>query len=360
MKYVLIAGSGDEIIFFLDWWYCICIFNCILVMGVRDYTKPNKMWIWLGTISCVIVLVAQWFCLSNREPLKQADTQVGEGREDYIHSVSGGPENGPNLVCMSGYGSGSGWFFRNIDGLAGTMKTILVDWLGTGLSGKAGCAPYRPILSLCLNLLWQRRSPTFPSQKQRGGRGIFSKFFWGVEGEDWIRQVRTHGPQSGRVSCCQLCSEESRESAASDSCLPRCNGLFFIAQISLWKILKECNQLWLLSCQAKKPDNHEPPHWAKSPWTFRGQAWRIMSYLWNSGCTPQMAIRGLGPMGRNLVEGYVQKRFQGEVFLRRATRYIVQWPMTSGPRRIKHAVCYGILSNLGHINLRRIFSPEDW
>lgn len=63
------------------------------------------------------------------------DTPIGEGKEEVIHSITGGSESAPNLVCMPGYGAGAAFYFRNLDAFCAKFRTHAVDWLGTGNSG---------------------------------------------------------------------------------------------------------------------------------------------------------------------------------------------------------------------------------
>lgn len=65
------------------------------------------------------------------------DVSVGEGKENSMHTVVGGPVDGVPLVCLPGYGAGSGFYFRNIGALSKQFRLHLVDLLGTGMSGRA-------------------------------------------------------------------------------------------------------------------------------------------------------------------------------------------------------------------------------
>lgn len=69
--------------------------------------------------------------------LKQVDTPVGKCKEEVIHSITGGPDGAPNLVCMPGYGAGAAFYFRNLEAFCTKFRTHAVDWLGTGISGVA-------------------------------------------------------------------------------------------------------------------------------------------------------------------------------------------------------------------------------
>ena len=52
-----------------------------------------------------------------------------------MHTLSGGRAGAPPLVCLSGYGAGAGFFFRNLDPMADHFRIYAVDLLGTGMSG---------------------------------------------------------------------------------------------------------------------------------------------------------------------------------------------------------------------------------
>lgn len=62
---------------------------------------------------------------------------VADGRGDmYIHQIVGGSPDGEKIVVLSGYGAGAGFFFKNVGFLTQQFQMHLVDWLGTGLSGR--------------------------------------------------------------------------------------------------------------------------------------------------------------------------------------------------------------------------------
>ena len=52
-----------------------------------------------------------------------------------MHTISAGERSSPPMVVLPGYGAGSGFYFRNIDGLAQHFRLHCVDLLGTGMSG---------------------------------------------------------------------------------------------------------------------------------------------------------------------------------------------------------------------------------
>lgn len=73
--------------------------------------------------------------LACRAQLSVANTPVGQGKQDYVHSIHGGSASAPPLVCLPGYGAGAAFFFRNFPSLCQYFNMYAVDPLGTGMSG---------------------------------------------------------------------------------------------------------------------------------------------------------------------------------------------------------------------------------
>ena len=78
-----------------------------------------------------------------RSALDIRDISVGQGRQHFMHTISAGNRASPPMVVLPGYGAGSGFYFRNIDGLAQHFRLHCVDLLGTGMSGvgSSDCVP---------------------------------------------------------------------------------------------------------------------------------------------------------------------------------------------------------------------------
>ena len=78
------------------------------------------------------------FC---RTEVEVQNTVIGPGKQQYMHSIIGGPASAPPMVCMPGYGAGAAFFFRNLPGFCQYFRTYAVDPLGTGMSGVVGSDP---------------------------------------------------------------------------------------------------------------------------------------------------------------------------------------------------------------------------
>ena len=50
------------------------------------------------------------------------------------------------------------------------------------------------------------------------------------------------------------------------------------------------------------------PSWAESPWSVRGQMFRLSRALWEAGATPGAVVRTLGPWGPGLIQKYARSR----------------------------------------------------
>ena len=50
------------------------------------------------------------------------------------------------------------------------------------------------------------------------------------------------------------------------------------------------------------------PSWAESPWSVRGQMFRLSRALWEAGATPGAIVRTLGPWGPGLIQKYARSR----------------------------------------------------
>ena len=76
------------------------------------------------------------------------DTPVGDSKDHLQHSIVGGPADAPPLVCLPGYGAGSGFYFRNLRDMCRHFRTYLTDPLGTGMSGGCMSSPavHRPVM----------------------------------------------------------------------------------------------------------------------------------------------------------------------------------------------------------------------
>ena len=64
----------------------------------------------------------------------------------------------------------------------------------------------------------------------------------------------------------------------------------------------------LLRLQPEEAGPRRLPSWAESPWSVRGQMFRLSRALWEAGATPGAVIRTLGPWGPGLIQKYARSR----------------------------------------------------
>ncbi|KAI8111275.1 hypothetical protein M9434_004847 [Picochlorum sp. BPE23] len=193
-------------------------------------------------------------------PLKQKDTFIHNGK-DFLHSIEGGKADGPPLVYLPGYGAGVGFFFRIIKGLCAGWHVYCVDLLGTGLSSR----------------------PKFSAKSTEEAENFFIDSL-----EEWrkARQLDTFilvgHSMGGYLAGCYARKHPDRV-----------RHLVMVCPAGI----------------GEKPKDWSPPDVVKSPWTMRGQLYRLATRLWNSGVTPGVFVRGIGPWGPKMVSGYTSRRF---------------------------------------------------
>jgi abhydrolase domain-containing protein 5 len=201
---------------------------------------------------------------SNTSSLTASDVSIGPGKHDYMHTIIGGQTNAdsPQLVCIPGYGAGAAFMFRIFEGLSAGFRMFAVDLLGTGLSGR----------------------PAFKARSTSEAEDFFIDSF-----EKW----RAATGVSGMVLVGHSLGG-------------------YLSAVYALKYPHHVKHL-ILVCPAgvgKRPADWQPPESLRSPWTVRGQLYRTAVKAWNGGVTPGSIIRGLGPWGKSLVEGYAQRRFR--------------------------------------------------
>src|SRR6056300_1687483 len=104
---------------------------------------------WWSSTNDQQMLAAQRILLTSlvQAPVKTVQRKHGLNVVEYASETRG--KSLPTVVLLHGFGSGLGFFFRNIDPLlqSGTVgRVLLVDWLGMGGSDRPPCR--RPIRGL--------------------------------------------------------------------------------------------------------------------------------------------------------------------------------------------------------------------
>ena len=106
----------------------------------------------------------------NSSVTEVSDVSLGEGKQQFMHTIIAGDASNPPLVCLPGYGAGAGFYFRNIDGLAKQFRVHLVDLLGTGMSGEILASIVGGVVFTFIFMLqfksWRLSHPEIPSLKR--------------------------------------------------------------------------------------------------------------------------------------------------------------------------------------------------
>eukprot|EP00803_Ostreobium_quekettii_P000518 evm.model.scf_2744.2 EVM.evm.TU.scf_2744.2 scf_2744:15348-17616(-) len=195
--------------------------------------------------------------------LQIQDTRLDGGSQNFIHSIVAGAASNPTLVCLPGYGSGSGFLYRNLDDLSKHFCTYAVDWLGTGLSGR----------------------PTFDAKSREEAEDFFVSSLASWQEKIGLKKMILMGHSLGG----------------------------YLAATYALRHPEHVEHL-ILVCPAAiagKPVESGIPKRVRSAWTWRGQLWRFIKLMWTWGVTPQSIVRLLGPWGPDLVGTYVSSRFHG-------------------------------------------------
>ncbi|KAJ6352147.1 hypothetical protein OIU76_001376 [Salix suchowensis] len=158
---------------------------------------------------------------------------------------------------VHGYGASQGFFFRNFDALASRFKIIAIDQLGWGGSSR----------------------PDFTCKSTEETEAWFIDSF-----EEWRKA----------------------KNLSNFILLGHSFGGYVAAKYAL-KHPEHVQQLILVGSAGFSSESD-----SKSEWLTRFRAtWKgaVLNHLWESNFTPQKVIRGLGPLGPDMVRRYTTARF---------------------------------------------------
>lgn len=176
----------------------------------------------------------------------------------FINTVTfDSKEDSPTLVMVHGYGASQGFFFRNFDALASRFRVIAMDQLGWGGSSR----------------------PDFTCKSTEETEAWFIDSF-----EEWRKA----------------------KNLSNFILLGHSFGGYIAAKYSL-KHPEHVKHLILVgSAGFTSETEHKSEFLTKFRATWKGS---LVNHLWESNFTPQKIIRGLGPLGPDMVRRYTSARF---------------------------------------------------
>lgn len=233
----------------------------------------------------------------NMEP---DNVQLSSAKEQFLHTLKGGSEGKPPLVCMPGYGAGTGFFFRNFQGLSSHFRLFAVDWLGTGLSGR----------------------PRYTARSREEAEDFFISSLHAWREKQGLDRFILLGHSLGG----------------------------YLATCYALKYPQHVDHL-VLVCPAgvpKKPDAWESRFLSGPAW--RTNMFRLVGWAWQRGVTPGSFVRLLGPWGPGIVKKYVAGRFESAE------------AMSAEEGQLFKDYCYQIAAapGSGEFALRHLLSPGAW
>lgn len=166
-------------------------------------------------------------------------------------------DDSPTLVMVHGYGASQGFFFRNFDALAARFRVIAIDQIGWGGSSR----------------------PDFTCKSTEETEAWFIDSF-----EEWRRA----------------------KNLSNFILLGHSFGGYVAAKYAL-KHPEHVQHLILVgSAGFSSETEHKSEGLDKFRATWKGS---LVNHLWESNFTPQKVIRGLGPLGPDMVRRYTSARF---------------------------------------------------
>ncbi|KAL7128150.1 hypothetical protein ABFS83_14G296900 [Erythranthe nasuta] len=280
--------------------------------------KKRSLWPsllrWIPTSTDHIIAAEKRLLSILKTPYHQEQVNIGSGppgsKTRWFRSTSDEPrfintvtfdskEGSPTLVMVHGYGASQGFFFRNFDALAKHFKVIAIDQLGWGGSSR----------------------PDFTCQSTEETEAWFIDSF-----EEWRKA----------------------QNLTNFILLGHSFGGYVASKYAL-KHPEHIRQLILVGPAGfSSEEQHMSERLTQFKATWKGA---VVNHLWESNFTPQKIIRGLGPLGPNIVRKYTSARFgsysTGEVLTEDESKLLTDYvyhtlaAKASGELCLKHIFSFG-------------------
>nr|KYP44838.1 Abhydrolase domain-containing protein 4 [Cajanus cajan] len=242
-------------------------------VGLTSKTKSFRLWPrWIPTSVDHIIAAEKRLLSVVKTGYVQEHVNIGSGppgsKVTWFRSSSNEPRfintvtfdskpDSPTLVMIHGYAASQGFFFRNFDVLASRFRVIAVDQLGWGGSSR----------------------PDFTCKSTEETEAWFIDSF-----EEWRKA----------------------KNLSNFILLGHSFGGYVASKYAL-KHPEHVQHLILVGPAGFSSESDAKPEWfTKFRSTWKGA---VLNHLWESNFTPQKIIRGLGPLGPNIVRRYTSARF---------------------------------------------------
>ncbi|KAL7085981.1 hypothetical protein ACP275_14G310900 [Erythranthe tilingii] len=308
-------------------------------------TKKRSLWPsllrWIPTSTDHIIAAETRLLSILKTPYHQEQVNIGSGppgsKTRWFRSTSDEPrfintvtfdskEGSPTLVMVHGYGASQGFFFRNFDALAKHFKVIAIDQLGWGGSSR----------------------PDFTCQSTEETEAWFIDSF-----EEWRKA----------------------QNLTNFILLGHSFGGYVASKYAL-KHPEHIRQLILVGPAGfSSEEQHMSERLTQFKATWKGA---VINHLWESNFTPQKIIRGLGPLGPNIVRKYTSARFgsysTGEVLTEDESKLLTDYvyhtlaAKASGELCLKHIFSFGAFARMPLLHCASdwkvpttfIYGFQDW
>lgn len=238
-----------------------------------------------------------------------------------MHSISAGSAPGTPIVCMPGYAAGAAFFYRNLPGLSQHARVQLVDWLGTGLSGRPPfhCRTREETEDWFVDSLERWRVAQGHTQMVLVGHSLggYLSTSYALKYPDRVAHLVLVNP-AGMVRSSPS-SHRAPHSLLSATLRILPSPPAAPAAITMFCPAEHCPAEHCVLCdlQMQRPADLPLPEMVRSPFSFGGMVYRAMTCAWHAGITPGSVVRTFGPFSRRFTQGYADRRMHHSLGLPR-------------------------------------------
>ena len=253
-----------------------------------------------------------------------------------MHSISAGSsETGPDVVIMPGYGAGAAFFYRNIEAVSQRARVHIVDWLGTGCSGRPpfSCKSRDSAEAWFVDSLdaWREAQGLKKMVLVGHSLGGYLCVCYALAHPDRVQHLVLVNPAGVVRSCAFVCcgwhhDEQSNVTICCVILAPAPRAIIFL--VVLLEVSVACDTMHIHDFQqtshhttqskhvqtAKQPD-YQLPEAYRSLWTLSGALYRTACWGWRRGVTPGGIVRSAGPFARSFSRNYTRKRMHDRIGL---------------------------------------------